>query len=245
LRQRWLVLAAVALGASVLTKYVPLLFAAPFFVYAIRARLVTRRAAALSILAAIGLAVAAWAPFWAGAAGFAALREAAYPQEIASTSGVIVSLIPDNVWLFRSLRVVLAMATLAIVLLMTLTRTRTIDDLLRACAVIALGYLFVSSPLFWAWYLLLPIALLAPTRNLALLVVVTAGSRLVAPLDLVRLQHVISWTAEMWLTTVVALWMPLAFAIWQYVARGEPQTAATRVRETVVTLLPAFQRASS
>jgi hypothetical protein len=32
-----------------------------------------------------------------------------------------------------------------------------------------------------------------------------------------------------WLTTVVALWVPLLFAIWQYVARGELRVAAEQL----------------
>ena len=59
--------------------------------------------------------------------------------------------------------------------------------------------------------MLLPIALLALTGDMALIFVLTAASRLVAPLDLIRLRGGISWPTEVWLTTVIALWLPLAF----------------------------------
>jgi hypothetical protein len=245
LRHRWLVIATLALTAAVLTKFIPLLFGLPCLAYAYRAGLLTRRATALSLVAAVALVLAAWAPFWVGAATLGAIREGAYPSVVASTSGVIVSLIPDSVWLFRLLRVSLAAATIAIVMLMTVTRARSVDDLLRACATIALGFLFVSAPLFWAWYFLLPIAFLAPTRSTALLVLVTACSRLVAPLDLLRVHHVIPWIAEVWLTTVVALWVPLLFAIGQYVARGDLRAAAEQVRHELATRLLASPRVSA
>jgi len=40
-------------------------------------------------------------------------------------------------------------------------------------------------------------------------------SRIVAPLDLIRLRGELSWTTEVWLTTVIALWLPIAYIVWR------------------------------
>jgi hypothetical protein len=216
LHRRWPVVATAALVVAVLTKYIPVLFALPCLVYAWRARLITPRALALSAVAALVIAAAAFAPFWAGDETFEGVRQAGYPHFIASTSGALLKVLPDSLLATRLLRLALALATVLVVVRVSFTMTGRIDDLMRACAAIALTYVLVSSPLFWAWYVLLPIVLLIGARNLMLVCVLMACSRLVAPFDLLRLHGILTWGAQAWLTTVIGLWVPLAFAVWQH-----------------------------
>ena len=54
-------------------------------------------------------------------------------------------------------------------------------------------------------------------------IVVTATSPIVAPLNILRLRGASSTSTEVWLTTVVALWVPLAW-------HPEPRLAGARVR---------------
>jgi len=76
-------------------------------------------------------------------------------------------------------------------------------------------YVLVAAPLFWAWYVVLPIALLALADAVPLTIILTVTSRIVAPLDLIRLRDGLSWTTQVWLTTAIALWIPLAYIVWR------------------------------
>jgi len=52
-------------------------------------------------------------------------------------------------------------------------------------------------------------------RDLMLAYVLTLGARCVAPLDVIRVGDAISWPLEVWATTIVAVWIPAAFWMWQ------------------------------
>jgi hypothetical protein len=97
--------------------------------------------------------------------------------------------------------------------------TRTMRDLVRACAAITLTFVLLAAPVYWPWYVVMPIALLALAGDASLVIVLTATSRIVAPLNLIRVVGGFSVTTEVWLTTVVALWLPLAYIAWLTVAR--------------------------
>jgi len=75
-------------------------------------------------------------------------------------------------------------------------------------------FVLLAAPLYWPWYVVTPIALLAVTGDLGTILVLTVTSRLVAPLNLLRLHGALSQTTEVWLTTVVALWLPIAYCAW-------------------------------
>jgi hypothetical protein len=45
--------------------------------------------------------------------------------------------------------------------------------------------------------------------------ILTLCARFVAPLDIIRFGDAISWPVEVWATTIVAVWIPAAFWIWQ------------------------------
>jgi hypothetical protein len=76
-----------------------------------------------------------------------------------------------------------------------------------------------AAPVYWPWYVMMPIALLALAGEFSLIIVLTATSRIVAPLNLIRVQGGVSLTTEVWLTTVIALYLPLAYIAWLAVER--------------------------
>jgi hypothetical protein len=146
------------------------------------------------------------------------------PRLVASTVGTI-GMLADGGSLYQAVRLV-ATAIAVVVALYAAWIARTHRLLVRGCAMSAVVYFLVASPLFWAWYLLLPIVLLILARDFALVFVLTAASRLVAPLDLLRLRTGISWAEEAWLTTVIGVWLPLAFLAWRRWRRSVATTPA-------------------
>jgi len=215
IRRRSPVLAAGTLAAAVLTKYVPVIFALPCLTYAWRARLLSWRVVALAATIAVTLVVVTFYPVWAGAATFAGLRQVGYPQVIGSTTGVLLSLLPDSATAVRLLRLGTAAATALMILAASWQLTKSWSDVTRACALLAFLYVVLTSPMFWPWYMLLPIALFVLTGDLRLVCVVTVTSRVVAPFDIMRVHGAFTWTTEAWMTVVLGSWIPLLALAWQ------------------------------
>lgn len=222
LQRRWPVIAAVSLTVAILTKYVPVLFCLPCAAYAWRARLINRRVVLVAAAVSGAVAVILFLPFWIGARTFDAVRRVGYPDVIASSTGALLYVLPQSLIVIRLLRVSAVLATGLLVVRGAIKSMRQPGALLHVCADLALLYVVVSSPLFWAWYMLLPIALIAATGNLPLLCVVTVASRLVAPLDQLRVYGILNNPAQVWLTTIIALWVPLAFLVWQRARSAAP-----------------------
>jgi hypothetical protein len=87
----------------------------------------------------------------------------------------------------------------------------TPTDLLRGVAVLTVVYTLLS-PAYWPWYVVLPVAFLALAPEgvlLVLLVAMSLGSRLVAPLDSLYVDGVIGRPAFFLLTWLGAVGMPL------------------------------------
>jgi asparagine N-glycosylation enzyme membrane subunit Stt3 len=90
-------------------------------------------------------------------------------------------------------------------------QARSVADprsLLLACAGVSTVYLLLASPNYYPWYAVLPVALLALVPEglaLRLLVAVSVGSRLVAPVDLVYLHQLLDRRVYLLLTWSVAL----------------------------------------
>jgi alpha-1,6-mannosyltransferase len=177
---------------GVVVKYLPALFVPAQLVYLWRttpdrARLV--RGVTLGLVASIGLATALFAPFW-GPNMLSGLTRSSGggPWPIWPTiSGVMYS------WIGAILPTVDASALKTILLggmfgsylLFESLRVKSEADLVRAAANIALVYMLVVSAVYWPWYAVLPIALLSLVplqRSFLLLLVLSVGSRLVAPL---------------------------------------------------------------
>jgi hypothetical protein len=83
-------------------------------------------------------------------------------------------------------------------------------------------FVLAAAPVYWPWHVMMPIALLALAGDFSLIIVVTATSRIVAPLNLVRVRGGVSLTTEVWLTTVIALCLPLAYIAWLSVKPATP-----------------------
>jgi len=213
LRHRAPVAAATALTAAVLTKWIPLFFAPVFLAYAWRERMLTPRAAVIGALAVAGVFAAAYWPFWIGLATFAGIFSVGN-RFVASTAAALTDVLPDRRVITLIVRAAAGLVTIAAVLRASI-EAHSYETLLRGCAVIAALYVLVSSPLYWAWYVMLPVALLAVAGDAPLVLMITVGSRLVAPLDVIRLTGAFRWSTEVWLTTVIGLWVPLAFIIWR------------------------------
>jgi hypothetical protein len=137
---------------------------------------------------------------------------------VASATGIFVPILADYPTAYALLRVC-AVSAMAVAVIYATGTTRTILDLVRACAAIALTFVLLAAPVYWPWYVVMPVALLALAGDVSLIIVLTATSRIVAPLNLIRLQGGFSLTTEVWLTTVIALWLPLAYIAWLTVAR--------------------------
>lgn len=207
----------VMLMLGMLAKYLPLILWPAQMVFLWRTRqprqrLVGRLALGLGI--GLALAIVLYRPFWAGSATFVGVRAAGQPGFMASTSGA----------LFWSLNRILPQPEAArwtslilggiffIVLILCSLRVHDISSLLLACARIALAYMLIASPGYWPWYGGLPLALMAlvPLDGMYwLLLVVTCGSRLAAPIDTIMANEWTSWTIEVWTTTILAITLPL------------------------------------
>jgi len=231
LRRTAVVAAAVALTAAVLTKWIPALFGVSYLIYAWRNGLLTWRTVIAAGSAIVALGVAAYWPLWAGADSFLGIRTIGGPRFVASTTGSLVRVLAEHPTAYSVLRASAASA-MAIAMIYAAATTRTMSGLIAACGTIIIVYVLVS-PVFWAWYVLLPIALLSLADAVPLTIILTVTSRIVAPLDLIRLRGGLSWTTEVWLTTVIALWLPLAYIVWRtprswlHVTIGHSQSAVT------------------
>ena len=180
-----------AMFLGVLTKYVPLLFVPIQLLYSWRTRASAKRFAkqlAAGVAAAVILATVLFGGLWAGPQTFDAVRAAAEPGSSGSTRTMVELAFSrigsGTVEAIVDVAVIIAFAIFVGVLAWFVEGK---DDLLRACAIASLAYLFVAAPSYWPWYAVLPVAMLAvaPMRNaLLLLFVVSLGSRLAAPLDL-------------------------------------------------------------
>ena len=223
------VLAAGALTVAVLTKWLPAIFGPIYLAYVWRTGLLTARAVIAGGFVIGGIIVAASWSFWSDGAMLNGIRRVGSPRFIASTTGVLRTLLPGSVLRDGLLQAAVALITIGAVVRGTFV-TRTFEDLVRACATAVVVYLLVSSPLYWPWYVLLPIALLAMVGDITLVCVLTATSRLVAPLNLMRLRDAIERPTEVWLVTVVGLWIPLAYIIWRAVRAETVASPWTTIR---------------
>jgi len=226
LRRHAVVAAAAALTAAVLTKWIPAFFGPAYLAYAWRNRLITWRSVLGGAAVIAGVTGAAYWPFWAGANTFAGLARVGGPRLVASATAGFAPILADHPTAYALVRVGAA-ATMAIAVIYAAGTTRTMRDLVRACAVIALTFVLLAAPLYWPWYVVMPIALLALAEDVPLIIVLTATSRIVAPLNLLRLRGAFSLTTEIWLTTVIALWLPLVYIAWHLRRRYYPTVART------------------
>jgi alpha-1,6-mannosyltransferase len=208
-------IAAMSLG--VLTKYLPLLLIPLQVVYLWRLSGSARKFTANMVAGAaivFALAVVLFAPFWVGFNTLDGIRMSGQPGNTGSTQTVVAGLlslvIPPEV--AKVLVFVLVAAGFIGYLGAQAASVTDARSLLLACAAVSTAYLLLVSPTYWPWYAVLPVALLTLTPeglSIRLLVAVSVGSRLVAPLDMVFVHQLIDRRVYLLLTWLVALGLPL------------------------------------
>lgn len=218
--QRRVVLGAVAMTAAALTKYVPLLLVPALLRYLWRGaqdrRSILWRIAGGAVVGA-AMTVVLFGPFWAGQQTLAGLRLSGRPGHTGSTQTLMVELLSLVVSEQTALRVipVAAAAVVVAAAILVAVWVSTPTDLLRGVAVLTVVYT-VLAPAYWPWYVVLPVAFLALAPEgvlLVLLVALSLGSRLVAPLDSLYVDEVIGRPAFFLLTWLGAVGMPLLAAL--------------------------------
>ncbi len=218
---------ATSLGA--LTKYVPILFLPLQIAWMWRTRPSTSRfagrvlaGAAVAALLTVGL----YAGYWEGSDTWTGVRLAGRPGSTGSTQTMIIELLsrivsPASVESFVPILAVLGLIAYVGYQARTIADGR---DLLTGCAALALVYLLFISPSYWPWYAVLPVALLAlvPTGpSLLVLLAVSLGSRLAAPLDLLFVHELLSRRVFFALTWILGLGIPmLAWGVSRVRPRG-------------------------
>jgi hypothetical protein len=203
-----------AIGA--LIKIGALVFTPLALVYAWRTR---RRGLAVAVVtgscAAAAIAVVAYGPLWIGAATFDGIRAHAWPNLMsASTPGVLYEYLTRRLpepAAARAVALMMAAGFLAYVAFASV-KIRDPASLVRASGRVALVYLMLA-PGYWPWYAATPVALLALAPDetaIWSILAVSLGSRLAAPLDVLRVNDVIDWDREMLSATIVGVWFPAA-----------------------------------
>jgi hypothetical protein len=216
-----------AMFLGVLTKYVPLMFMPIQLLYLWRSRASASRFAkqiAAGLASVAILAAVLFGGLWAGSRTFDPVRAAAEPGSSGSTRTMVELAFSrmgsGTVEAIADVALIIAFAVFVGVVAWFVDGK---DDLLRACAIVSLAYLFVASPSYWPWYALLPVALLAvaPMRNaLLLLFAVSLGSRLAAPLDVLFVDGAFGRRVYFTATWVLAIGLPLLVAVVAHLRRS-------------------------
>jgi hypothetical protein len=167
----------------------------------------------LAALATIGLAALLYMPWWIGAATFDGLLAHRLPNILPSTSGVLSWYLVQRHSVEGSALLISAMAAATMILVSAALSLQVVDlrSLFRATALTSVAYLLLA-PVYWPWYVALPIALLALTPTPTFVMIVTAfsvASRLAAPLDRLRINGLTGWYEIVVVMTAVGLWLPL------------------------------------
>jgi alpha-1,6-mannosyltransferase len=205
-----------ALGIGALLKIVapmiaPLELAQAWREERTRRRLLATIASGTCVVAIV--AIAAYAPLWIGPATLNGIRDHSRPGVYPSTQGVLY-------WqLTRSHSEELSGEAVSVALtggflfsvIVVATSVRDTRTLLRGCAAVSIAYLALA-PGYWPWYAVMPIALIALTPSppfLWALGAISLGSRLAAPIDVLRIDGLMDWPQEVVLATVVGVWLPI------------------------------------
>ncbi|GAB3397892.1 hypothetical protein GCM10027568_34170 [Humibacter soli] len=191
--RRWAFLAVAAVIFAALVKLNALPFVLPVAVALIAMRRSALRLigeAIAGVVVAVGAGVLLIAPYWVGAGTFVGLGASGAPSYGADVAGWMSGLLglgqqgfvtdatpATTVQLVLAGLLVLATAAASFM-------ARTVRGLVRACGIVSLVILLLL-PLEWPWYATLPAAVLpleAGVVDIAAVVALTVGSRLVAPI---------------------------------------------------------------
>ena len=212
---------AASLGSlllAALTKFVPLILLPAHLVYLWRrmgARTLARRTALAAALGAAATA-ALYGFLWAGTQTFEGLRimrELGVVPSLAGSFGAAASPYVSGADAAEAAAFALGLGFAAYVVLQSL-RARDAETFLRACGRIALAYVLVASAVYWPWYVTLPLALLVlvpAAEVLVLVVAVSLGARLAAPLDVLGVNEWIAWPEQIFAATLLCVVLLLVF----------------------------------
>ncbi len=233
------VLALAALALSAYAKFVTLIILPLLAVFHWRTRTAWRQFVVqfgLALAASAALGVLLYRPLWAGPETFHGLREQAQVRFYASTPMLLFTYLerarPEEA--ASTLAGRLVGACFAGYLLIVALRIRERDDLLRTVGQAGVVYLLVAAPSYWPWYAVLPVALMAlsPDRLfVAMVVVVSFCSRLVAPIDDMAVNGFGNWTREVWSITLIGLVVPLLCLLLLTICRGPGRLGSGRQTE--------------
>lgn len=212
-----LALSIVGMMLGTLVKYVPLIFIPAQVVYLWRAR---RNLSHFMLhllggtLLGLGMAALLYHPLWMGTATFRGVQDSS--QVAAAGPRVLFEYVFHHFLHTPPVASQMAMYALeglfGVYVLVTSYAVHSPQDLLKVCARIALFYLFLAVPGYWPWYPALPVALMALWPQDALLWMIYAlslCSRLVAPLDQLRADGLVTLRVESWGANVIGLALPL------------------------------------
>ncbi len=180
---------AVAGTLAVLTKYLPVILLPAQLVFLWRRSGAEGRSRSRLVLAGFtGLALVGlvFAPFWVGFRTLEGLRIMGQPGPWPTLTGLVFRYV-ERSWHGLdpgAVATVLVTGGFAVYLLRTALAVRDERSLLIALARTALVFVLVGSPVFYPWYAVLPIALVAlvpEASYLALILALTIVSRVVAP----------------------------------------------------------------
>ena len=200
------------------TKYVPLLLVPLQVAYLLRGTEKTSRLVwqlLTGVLAGAAVTVAVFAPYWVGTSTLSGLGSSSRAGHTGSTQTMLVEVLSRvaDESLARTGIALVAVAAIVVLTVVLATRVRNAWDLLRSSAVVAVASMVFIAPTYWPWYVILPVAILALVphgRLLVLLVSVSVGSRLAAPLNSLYLDGVVDRPGFLLLTWLAAVGMPLA-----------------------------------
>jgi len=227
------------LGA--LTKYVPVLFLPSQLMFLWRRRGRRTPKLVLEVVVAgaltLGLAGLLYARFWHGFHdSFFGLLHRQFPNGLASLYGALGLVLRHSPLkpIAGLLQAVLLTAPLVIYVVWSSWRVRDERDLARAWAWTSVIFLLVSSPDYWPWYAIMPIALMcvADTEEFFWLVLLLSiTGRLAAPSELVHDRGFFGFKASKAIITGIGSFLPLAVLClrqWRQWRRGRiaPTAAA-------------------
>jgi hypothetical protein len=212
-------LVALLLGA--LAKYLPLIFLPAQVVYVwrtqrTRPRLPLRLLAGLAL--GLGLGVLLYRPFWIGPQIFGMLLHLGRPAVQASLQGTFMWALLHSPIKAQAAQVtsLLFAGIFGLYTLVTSWRVRDTESLLKGCAGIALIYVLVGSAQYQPWYVVLPLALMALSPRGVfrwMIPVLALCAQLVAPLDTIYLNGLLSFNVTALCTTAIATVLPLALFV--------------------------------
>ncbi|GAC1649670.1 MAG: DUF2029 domain-containing protein [Herpetosiphon sp.] len=210
--------ALIATALAALAKFLPLIFLPPQLVYLWRTRS-NARSFVLSVATATGTAILLtlmlYRHLWIGTETFNGLLRQSRRGFYASNSGMVWWSLAhsQNADTAALLTGPLLSGLFAAYVLLASWRIRDMPALLRACGAIALLYILVAAPNYWSWYATLPVALMALTPDRTFcwtILLLSFGSRLVAPLNFGDIQGFSLGDSRIWGTTLIGCTVPLA-----------------------------------